>query len=276
MAQLRTTSRRRIWGAVLIGGLLVGCASQTHPGVPGKTPILVIGSPGGSPSVAPTETPALSSPSPSVSASPLRPQPTPESGFYPAPDWDWAAYGDTMLDRAFRHRAVWTETWRDLFHMEEPRPHDLAVSGEVTADGLKRLDEAFAGLTAVKYVGISYGTSDCTRKVPVPTFKRNLKAIVEKVLEKGLVPVVGSIPYGTGKSLAELGSYNQAVLEVRQELGVAAGPDLYGLIMGDTALLDPASGVALTSAGNQEMMRQWAKAIAELAGFGTPADLAAP
>lgn len=259
--------------AALATACIVGCSGPEAANPAVGTPVLVIGHAVTPPSPEPTQE-ALPSPSPSSSPS-ERPRATPKPGFYAAPEWAWMAFGDSALERAFRTSA-WSDGWREMFIMEPPRAYEEAAGAEVSEAGLKRLEATLATVTNVKYAGVGYGTFDCTRNVPLEDFKRNLREIVAKLRAHEITPVMGTIPFGTSKSLSALSDYNQAVLEVRAELGVEAGPDLYQAIQDHPAWLDSRSGVYLTADGGVAVARLWVQRMAELTGYGLPTEFDSP
>lgn len=119
----------------------------------------------------------------------------------------------------------------------EIRALNLGVSGETSADGLRRLDEVLAA--APRATLLEFGANDCHLLTPPEETEANLEAMASALLQAGsavLLVGVRALPWVD----AEHGRKFQAVFpRLAARLGLPLYPDILAPYFGDPALCLP-------------------------------------
>lgn len=180
-------------------------------------------------------------------------------------NWAYVALGDDITNQAFGDPITWTVCWEDLTQKKAtPKVYNRAKDGETAQGGLKRLDEALAGASGARFVGITFGTNESLQKIDLVVYQGFLRQLVTRVRERGLTPLLSTIPYSLSPKVSQLAVYNEAMLAVRAELKVAAGPDLYTWGMQNPTLYE-LDQIHFKAEGDDAIAAMWAKSVAELA-----------
>jgi hypothetical protein len=258
---------RRILLTTTLLGLLAGvlsCSEAPAPQMSGSVPVLVFGEPA---KPGPSASPSASA-SAGASAKPVvvRPTPTPRPGLYASPAWSLMIVGDDVMDAAFTRLAYWRMFWPEVYKAEPPTAYWRTKVGESTVEAVGRLDAMLVGVKDVKYAAITFGPTDVRTSVPIETFKGNLRTIIGKLRDNGMIVYLSSVPFMNNPKLEEQAeAYNQAALAVRDELKAEAGPDLRTYMRDHPELFAPKSPLKLSAAGAKDVHNQWAALIAKAA-----------
>ena len=134
------------------------------------------------------------------------------------------------------------------------------VSGNTTADGIKRIDAALVKHQP-KLVLLSLGGNDMLRGVPEPNAKANLQTLVMKIKEAGAAPVLISQPKPSlvGVKLTGL-SDAEMYQALGRELGVLVIEDVFSELLSEDEFKSDlihlnAKGYALVAKGVAEGLK---------------------
>jgi lysophospholipase L1-like esterase len=102
------------------------------------------------------------------------------------------------------------------------------IGGELTYQGNGHLDAWLEANPDFEHVGILYGTNDSWgNKLPDATgFRAELEELVQRLLDAGRVPFVGTIPF-SGTAHDTLPEWNAVIESVVADKGLPCGPDFY-------------------------------------------------
>jgi lysophospholipase L1-like esterase len=121
----------------------------------------------------------------------------------------------------------------------------------VTTNDAVSLFDRWLPLFPGTYVGIAYGTNDASGVAP-SQFYSNMKALVDKVLARGKVPIIPTIPWASPsqRNDADIRALNAQIARLKSEYGgrVLDGPDLYSTLQNRPDLLT--DGLHPNDAGN--------------------------
>jgi lysophospholipase L1-like esterase len=135
------------------------------------------------------------------------------------------------------------------------------IGGELTSQGNGHLDAWLEANPDFEHVGILYGTNDSWgNKLPETTgFRAELEELVQRLLDAGRVPFVGTIPYST-TAHDTLPEWNAVIESVVADNGLPCGPDFYGWFRDHPQDLS-SDGVHPNSAGYRSMNLVWAETM---------------
>jgi acyl-CoA thioesterase-1 len=179
-----------------------------------------------------------------------------------SPHADWLAYGDSIMQDAFRKPA---QAWNSAWPYPAPGVIDAGVRGIDSAQALVQIDETLKANPGAQNVGLGFGTNDAFARRPVAAFHASLSALVMRVKAFGKRPLLCRIPYNESPGYEGVIALNEAVDEVTAEQGLPPGPDLYAWFVGHPEELS-SDRLHMTDAGNADIQRLWAKAAMN-AGF---------
>jgi lysophospholipase L1-like esterase len=110
-------------------------------------------------------------------------------------------------------------------------------------------------------VGILYGTNDSWgNKLPDATgFRAELEELVQRLLDAGRVPFVGTIPFST-TAHDTLPEWNTVIDSVVADKGLPCGPDFYTWFRDHPDDLS-SDGVHPNTAGYRSMNQIWAETM---------------
>lgn len=141
------------------------------------------------------------------------------------------------------------------------KPFELlnaGVSGDTTAGGLRRVDWILKQQPAL--VVVELGANDGLRGQPVADIEQNLRAIVQRIVERGaLVMLLGMrIPPSYGQSYAE--SFDAIYPRLAKELGVTFVPFFMEGVAADPAMNLP-DGMHPTKEGHERLAKNLAEPL---------------
>ena len=189
----------------------------------------------------------------------------------------WFFMGDSITDLAFdrtpaRQPGFATQI-NQSFPAFFPAMIDGGIYGELSADGVRRIDAWLALNPDVLYWAIGYGTNDSGRKVDPEAFRSNLQTMVSRIKSAGRIPMIARIPRPTAPGYSTIPSLNEKIDEVAAANGLLPGPDLYTWFSNTPGQIGP-DGIHPTDAGAVSMNRLWAQAVSSL--YATPPPAADP
>ena len=144
-----------------------------------------------------------------------------------------------------------------------PIQQNGGIGGITSKDGRENIDrwlDTFPG----RYVSIAYGTNDAWGdQTGAEQYYENTVYMVEAVLARGMVPVVGKIPASAEPGVADnLEKYNAMIDRLWEAYPqVVQGPDLYAFFTEHPDYLG-GDGVHPTSDGQEAMRQYWAQEMA--------------
>lgn len=106
---------------------------------------------------------------------------------------------------------------------------DVAIGGTISTDALLTLDAFLAQYPNANYVTLAYGTNDLAsvRGEAVSTFQAAMQALITKVVNAGMIPVIPTIPYSTNPEYSTQPDFNLAIAQLNAANHLMPGPDLY-------------------------------------------------
>jgi hypothetical protein len=172
------------------------------------------------------------------------------------PSDSWLFMGDSItasgLNRAFSDLQRQVNTLKPAYY---PAVINAAIGGTNTQTALAALERTLDGFPG-KFVVLAYGTNDHPRE-----FK--MESLVQMVIAAGKVPVIPHQPWSTAR--LDEGPMNNAIIDALYEKypQIVRGPDLWAAFMNRTDLV-PQGDVHPNQAGNMELRKQWAAAMAKI------------
>ena len=159
-----------------------------------------------------------------------------------------------------------------------PVQENGGIGGITSTDGVENIDRWLSTYPG-KYVSIAYGTNDCWGNPNnIEKYYNNTKAMIDKILEAGKIPVLPKIPGSTNDDVApNVPLYNAKVEQLWEEYGdkLIQGPDFQAIMEEHPEYLSN-DGVHPCSEGYEEMRRIWAETMYERvysAGESAPSEL---
>ncbi|MBR1897517.1 MAG: lysophospholipase, partial [Oscillospiraceae bacterium] len=159
-----------------------------------------------------------------------------------------------------------------------PVQENGGIGGITSTDGVENIDRWLSTYPG-KYVSIAYGTNDCWGNPNnIEKYYNNTKAMIDKILEAGKIPVLPKIPGSTNDDVApNVPLYNAKVEQLWEEYGdkLIQGPDFQAIMEEHPEYLS-SDGVHPCSEGYEEMRRIWAETMYERvysAGESAPSEL---
>lgn len=140
-----------------------------------------------------------------------------------------------------------------------PAMLDAGVRGELTTTALTRLGEVLAQSPDFRFVALAYGTSDARSDIGAARFRADMRAIVERVMAAGRVPVLARVPFSPEGDDAVIRDYNHVIEAIEREQGLLSGPDLYAWFKAHPEQLT--EGGYAGAAGRAAIQRLWAEAM---------------
>ncbi len=193
------------------------------------------------------------------------------------PDDTWLFLGDSLTafayDRALAHQPSFAAGINALVPGFFPAMLNAGIGGELTAGALARLDSVLELNPDYRFVVLGYGTNDAAgEQVPVATFKANLQSMIERIEQRGRVPLIPRIPPAADGNHGAIPGYNEAIAELVAENELLSGADLYGYFSDTPGLFEcpPCGGGRMTDnlhpndEGLQGMNAAWTEAMREL------------
>lgn len=140
--------------------------------------------------------------------------------------------------------------------------YNWGVGGENTYDGFDRLPVVLARNPEADYILLLEGTNDYSI-YSVETTEDFLGAMVDLIIDSGLIPVLATLPPDTGhggeKQYAVATQYNPMIRELAIEKGVILADMYAAMVDGWKSLM--ADGTHPNSQGYEVMARVWADAV---------------
>ncbi|MGN6565858.1 MAG: cellulase family glycosylhydrolase [Thermomicrobiales bacterium] len=212
----------------------------------------------------------------------------------------WLFLGDSITAEGLRHISGTGAGWAggDLAQLASaatngarfPTIVNGGVGGTTMAWAAQHVDDLLAPF-AGDYVAISYGTNDANTAGPlsssqVVSYYQHLLAVVDAVQARGMVAVVGTIPWGCagdgwlGINARTLNDYVAAHLWTDRP-DVVKGPDLWTFYQQHPDLLrdciHPTYELGAGALnGYEQYQRQWLNTIVAVSGSANPASAASP
>ncbi len=139
------------------------------------------------------------------------------------------------------------------------------IGKESTAEAVLHIEEWLSLNPDASHIGLAYGTNDAwgNKRVTSTNFEKNMRTLVETLLEAGRVPHLASIPYSDSGVHNTLPEFNAVLETLIEEYNLPCGPDLYTFFKKNPTLLSSDS-VHPSSAGLVEINRLWAESVAPL------------
>jgi acyl-CoA thioesterase-1 len=111
---------------------------------------------------------------------------------------------------------------------------NAGVSGDTSAGGLRRLDWALDG--DVRLLVVALGGNDGLRGVPVDELRRNLAAIIERAMARGVAVVLAGMEAPPNFGSDYTTAFRQVYSDLSREYGVPLVPFLLDRVAGVPAL----------------------------------------
>lgn len=179
----------------------------------------------------------------------------------------WFFLGDSItaisFDRTDGHQPSFAADINGSFPSHFPAMIDGGVYGDLSADGVRRIDSWLAMNPDSLYWAIGYGTNDSGRNVSRDVFKANMQTLISHVTAAGRVPILARIPRPTITGYDSIPDLNQTIDELVSSNGLTPGPDFYAWFANHPDQIGP-DGIHPNNAGAVSMNRLWAEAVAAL------------
>lgn len=183
----------------------------------------------------------------------------------------WFFMGDSIsavsYDRADGHQPSFAVDINDSFPSHFPAMIDGGIYGDLSADGVRHIDNWLALNPDFHYWAIGYGTNDSGRRVDPDLFKANMQTLISRLTAAGRIPLLARIPRPTAPGYDTIPQLNQKIDELVASNGLTPGPDFYSWFANHPSQIG-ADGIHPNSAGAVAMNRLWAEAVAVL--YATP------
>lgn len=179
----------------------------------------------------------------------------------------WFFMGDSLTavayDRAGAHQPSFAALLGDARPPNFPAMIDGGVTGDLSSDGVSRIDGWLALNPDFVYWAIGYGTNDCARRIDPDVFQANLQTLVARIRSAGRIPLIARIPYSSAAGMNDLPLYNRKIDDLVAQLALTPGPDFHSWFSRNPGQLGP-DGIHPTNTGAVSMNRLWAQAAEPL------------
>ncbi|HVP65715.1 MAG TPA: GDSL-type esterase/lipase family protein [Anaeromyxobacteraceae bacterium] len=174
----------------------------------------------------------------------------------------WVFFGDSIVSTVFDRSPVHRPTFPEAIAWRHPGYFPAVVSAGTGSlhhtDAVRQIDEVLALNPDARVIALCFGSNDWDPEA----FRADLVRVIGRVREAGRIPVVPRIPFRPDSAVDFAGRLNRVVDELTVELGLLAGPDLYGYFRAHPERLR--DGLHPDDAGAVEMIRLWAEAAGPL------------
>lgn len=138
------------------------------------------------------------------------------------------------------------------------------IGGELSANGLARLQTNLTANPDYYYWALSYGSNDSAgNNNNTTSFKNNMQAMISLLLANGRMPVIPHIPYASDGSHNYVTNFNVVIDALVASNHILAGPDLYTFFKNNPGQLQ-ADGLHPNDAGMRSDNLLWAQAMRNL------------
>ncbi len=184
----------------------------------------------------------------------------------------WFFMGDSITaiayDRSEGRQPSFAVDVANSFPGRFPVMLDGGVFGDLSSDGVRRIDAWLSLNPDVRHWAIGFGTNDSGHGVAPDAFKANLQTLVRRVSAAGRVPLLAMIPRPRAPGYDSIPVLNERIDEVVAENGLTPGPNFYAWFSEHPEEIG-SDGVHPTDAGAASMNRLWAQAVSGL--YAAPA-----
>lgn len=145
-----------------------------------------------------------------------------------------------------------------------PMMMNTGISGTTATQGLARLDHLLQVHSHVRHWVVSYGTNDSRGSAPLNDLARftdSMRGMATRLKAAGKVVFMPTIPWKVGGE-AYLPQFNAAIVQLRNELGVMAGPDLYAHFLKNPTHMS-SDGYHPSAEGRAAINQLWAEVLTQ-------------
>ena len=148
----------------------------------------------------------------------------------------------------------------DLLTAAKGYPHNVVnegISGDTSADGVRRISTTLFNHPSAKYFLVIYGTNDgkfANGPVSSATYKANMQAIISAIKNAGRTPYLAKVPYSSSPAVddSRIQAYNAAIDQLVAENGISVTPpDFYNYFKANPGQL--ADGIHPNGQGYRSM-----------------------
>jgi lysophospholipase L1-like esterase len=144
--------------------------------------------------------------------------------------------------------------------------YNWGFAGELSSQILGRVSQAMSARPA-KYVFIMAGINDVGFGISSGSIAFNVRRMIDRVCERGLIPVLGLITprFDGGSYNSKIQVINDAIREYAESLNVPVA-DNYNALIGNWNAYQSGDNLHIGNAGDSAMATQWASAFQYRAG----------
>ncbi len=181
----------------------------------------------------------------------------------------WFFMGDSITAEAFDRRIAQQPDFAALVHAALPSHTPLfingGIGGDTTWDALDHIDAWLSQNPMPQHWILAYGTNDASLNMADPSyFRDNMRLLIERAQAAGKEVFVPVIPYASDGLHEHIPAFNAIVEALRQEYGLAEGPDLYTWFALHPEELE--DGVHPDAEGAKAINLLWSEALLPLYG----------